>query len=67
MLLEGNRLPEMYSYGNILPRNNLSCIFQFQLVLFAFSLILCDPLMVSPPEERGNVFLKILSMGEQIL
>ena len=48
MMLEGNFPPEMYSYGNVLPRNYLSYIFQFQLVPFTFSLVLGDPFMVFP-------------------
>ena len=49
MLLKGNLPPKINSYGNILSRNYLSYIFEFQLVPFAFSLILGDPFMVSPP------------------
>ena len=39
MLLEGNLPQKMYSYGNVLARKYLSCIFESQLVPFAFSLI----------------------------
>ena len=48
ILLKGNLLQKMYSEGNILLRNDLSFIFEFQLAPFAFSLILGDPFMVSP-------------------
>ena len=46
MPLKGNLPPKMY---DILPRNYLSYIFELQLVLLAFSLILGDAFMVSPP------------------
>ena len=62
MLLKGNLPPKINSYGNILSRNYLSYIFEFQLVPFAFSLILGDPFMVSPPPlsmEMGDFFPKI--------
>ena len=48
ILLKGNLPQKMYSEGNILLRNDLSFIFEFQLAPFAFSLILGDPFMVSP-------------------
>ena len=55
MLLKGNLPPKMFSYGNILSRNYLSYIFKFQLVPFAFSLILGDPFMVFPsPLKYGE-------------
>ena len=47
MMLTGNLPPKTYSYSNILPRIYLSYSFEFQLVLFAFSLIMGDPFMVS--------------------
>ena len=61
MLLKGNLPSTMSSYGNILPRNNLSCIFEFQLIPFAFSLILGDPVMVSSSPVKygeGGIFSK---------
>ena len=64
MLLKGNLPPELYSYGNMLSINYISYIFEFQLVLFAFSFILVDPFMVSPcpnphrAKERGTFFQK---------
>ena len=49
----------------------LSFIVEFQLVPFAFSLILGDPFMASPPSPkvwgRGTFFQEKLFMGEQIL
>ena len=56
MLLKENLPPKIHSYGNILPRNYLSYMFKFQLVPFAFSLILGDSFMVSPPQTKvwGN-------------
>ena len=39
MLFTGNFPLKSYSYNNIFPRNDLSYIFEFQLVPFAFSLI----------------------------
>ena len=59
MLFKGNLTSKMYSYGNTLPGNYLSYIFEFQLVPFTFSLILGDSFMMSPPpkvwgmERRG--------------
>ena len=61
MLLKENLPPKMCSYDNMLPRNYLSYIFEFQLVTFAFSLILGDPFMVSPPPLKygeRDFFLK---------
>ena len=52
MLLKGNLPPKIISYGNILPRSYLLYIFEFQLVPFAFSLILGYSLMVSPPSLK---------------
>ena len=49
---------------NILPRNYLSYIFEFQLVPFVFSLILGDPFMV---KGGGTFFKKMLFMWGQIL
>ena len=67
MLLKGNPPPKLYSYGNILPRNYVSYIFEFQLVPFDFSLTLGDPFMVSPSplkyEEGGLFSEKTLFMG----
>ena len=48
MLLKGNFLPKMHTDENILRRNYLSYIFEFQLVPFAFSPILEDPLKLPP-------------------
>ena len=65
MLLKGILPLKMYSYGNILPRNYLPYIFEFQLVLFPFSLILGNPFMVSPSPlkyGRGDYFPKMLFM-----
>ena len=42
--------PKLCSYGNILP----SLIFKFELVPFAFSLILGDPFIASPPKVWGG-------------
>ena len=71
MLLKGNPPPKLYSYGNILPRNFLSYIFEFQLVPFDFSLTLEDPFMVSlSPLKYGEGELfskKTLFMGGQYL
>ena len=71
MLLKGNLPPKMYSYGNILARNYLSYIFEFQIVYFAFSLILGDPFMVSPSllkNKDGRPFSKKdFSWGNKIL
>ena len=71
MLLKGNFPPKFYNYSNIFPRNYLSYIFEFQLVPFAFSLILGDPFMESPttPKILGGetFFKKMLFMGGQIL
>ena len=52
MLLKGNLPPKINSYGNILPRSYLLYIFEFQIVLFAFSLILGDPFMVPSPTAK---------------
>ena len=55
IVLIGNLPPKMYSYNNILPRNYLLYSFEFQLVPFAFSLIMGDPFMVSPsPRKYGE-------------
>ena len=60
----GKPTSEMYSYGNILPRSCLSCIFEFPLVPFAFSLILgalswcLPPHTHTPSKERGTFFQK---------
>ena len=70
MLLKRNLPRKMYSYGNILPRNYLSYIFEFQLFPFPFSLISGDSLMVSPSllnYGRGTFLQKMPFMGEQIL
>ena len=71
MLLKGNLPPKMY---NILSRNYFSYIFEFQLVnFFSFSLILGDPLMVSPPPPppwkygNGGLFSKKYFSWGQIL
>ena len=48
MLLKGNFLPKMHTDENILRRNYLSYIFEFQLVPFAFSPILEDPFKLPP-------------------
>ena len=63
MLLKKDLPPKMYSYGNILPRNYLSYIFEFQLVPFAFNLISGDSLFMS----GGTFFQKMLFMRGQIL
>ena len=60
MLLKGNLPPKINSYGNILPGSYLLYVFEFQLVLIAFSFILGDPFMVSPPPQyafHGGQFL----------
>ena len=64
MLLKGNLPPKINSYDNILPRSYLLYIFEFQLVLLAFSLILGDTFMVSPHPQvyfswRTNLVGKI--------
>ena len=64
MLLKGNLSPKMYRLYNILPRNYLSYIFEFQLNPFAFSFILGDPFMV---KGEGTFFKKTLFMWGQIL
>ena len=48
MLLKGNLPLKMHIYDNILRRNYLSYIFEFQLVPFAFSPILEDPFKLPP-------------------
>ena len=70
ILLKRNLPRKMYSYENILPRNYLSYIFEFQLFPFPFSLISGDSLMVSPSllnYGRGTFLQKMPFMGEQIL
>ena len=60
-MLKGNLSPKIKSYGNILPRNCFSYIFEFQLVPLGFILILRDPFMVSPSPTKecgGGVFSK---------
>ena len=55
MLLKGNFLPKMHTDENILRRNYLSYIFEFQLVPFAFSPILEDPFKLPPlPYSMGR-------------
>ena len=50
-----------------LAKKYLSYIFEFQLVPFAFSLILGDPFMVSPSYYgEGAFFQKMLFMGDKI-
>ena len=48
MLLKGNLPQKMYSYSNILRRNYISYIFEFQLVPFALNLLLGKIFMASP-------------------
>ena len=57
MLLRGNFPPKINSYVNILWRNYLSYLFEFQLVPFAFIVILRDPFMVSPPPKKYDEWL----------
>ena len=47
----------------------LSFIFEFQLIPFAFGLILGGPFLVSPPKSigRGTIFQKKLFMGKKTL
>ena len=51
MLLKGNLPPKINSYGNIFSRTSLLYIFEFQLVLFAFSLF-WEALFMSPPPSK---------------
>ena len=70
MLLTGNHPSKINSYGNILSINYLSYVFKFQLVPFAFGLILGDPSMVSPcplKYRKGDFFPKNKFHGEKIL
>ena len=71
ILLEGNLPREMYIYGKM-PINNVSCIFEFWLVPFAFSLILRDTFMVSlptlhPKEMERGFFQKNTFQRREIL
>ena len=53
--LTENRFLQQLIFDNILPRNDLSYIFEFQLVPFTFSLILGDRYMMSPhPLKYGE-------------
>ena len=68
ILLKRNLPWKMYSYENILPRNYLSYILEFQLFPFPFSLISGDSLMVSPSllnYGRGTFLQKMPFMGNK--
>ena len=68
MLLEGNHPPEMYGYGNRLPRNNLSMYISVSTGSFCFQFYFGWPFDGVSPLKRGwTFFWKILSMGGQIL
>ena len=60
--------PKYVQLGQYLHKK-LSFIYEFQVVIFAFSLILGDPFMVSPSPLKyggGGTFLqKLLFMGDR--